>query len=195
VEGNTVLARFSFTTPNAGVVNLNLRDVILASYDGVALPNLQLTPTSLIVLDGDLASLQGLVRRQAGGAHATTRVTVDSQPAFLTDSGDGLASFMLSELPATQATLSASSGGHLACSNPITLTAGANTLPSEIILLGGDTNNNGITVQDSVIIAFAFSGTLTPNTVADINGDGHITVEDLIFVGRNIDQMPDSCQP
>lgn len=198
VQGNTVLARFSFTTPNAGVVNFSLYDVILASYGAIVLPGLQLTPASLLtVVDGELASLQGLVRRQAGGANTTTRVMLDGVPSIITDNGGGLASFLGSDLPATQVTLSASSAGHLACSNPITLTAGANTLPSEIVLFGGETNivSDGISVRDSVIIALAYSGTITPNTVVDINGDGRVSVEDIIFTGMNLDRLPGSCQP
>ncbi|GAB4310421.1 MAG: hypothetical protein Kow00117_03900 [Phototrophicales bacterium] len=194
-SGNVLIASAQYQSTTAGQIDVSLQDVILVSRDGTPLASPLSRSTQIEIIAGSLASLEGDVRRQAGPPSGVSVLFDGINATTITPIGN-LAHFVFNNnLPAISAVLVADAPGHLSCEKTLTLTAGANTMPSEAYLLAGDVNNdNTISIIDSTAVGLAFSGSPDPGMVTDLNGDGVTNVIDLVFVGNNYNTSgPTAC--
>jgi hypothetical protein len=186
VSGSFTIATADYQAAEAGTITVSLRDVILASREGISIGTPIINTAQIIVVEGDLASLEGDARRQAGPPNGFAISFESINATSITPNGE-VASFLFdNNLPAGDGLLTASAPGHLSCEVNVSLQAGINTLTEEAYLLAGDSNSDGmISIIDSTSLGLAFAGSPNPGYVTDFNEDGSTNVLDLVFVGNN----------
>ena len=91
--------------------------------------------------------------------------------------------FIITAVSPGEHTVKASLTGYLAAETESEVVAGETTTLTEVTLLGGDVDGNGIIdAADLKAIGDAFN---TADSNADINGDGIVDIYDLVLVGVN----------
>ena len=128
--------------------------------------------------------ITGQVSLQARTNHSGASVTANALPPVFTNMSGG---FTIAGVPADTYTVVASKSGYLSAQKTgVVVPAGGVVNIGNVMLLGGDANNDGtINIVDLVIVGANYGGAPPADSRADINGDGVANLIDLVLVGSN----------
>lgn len=184
--GQGVVARITFRGDAHGVADLAFSNVKLVRFVGGEQGTEIITPVTetpgTIVVQG-LGDVTGTVRLQGRSDHAGATVGLDG--LSVTTGADG--SYSLTDIAQGTYTVTVEMPRYLDASRSgVTVTAGMTTTLPQVLLLGGDADDNDvIDILDATIIGNNFGRTEGLDVRADINNDGEVDVIDLVLMGGN----------
>jgi hypothetical protein len=162
------------------------KDVYVNTWQG---PGPQPTPTptpSPTPPPGGTGTITGKVKLQGRTNHIGAEVQAGGVSTFSDSSGH----YSLSGVPVGTHDVVAEMAGYLDhVKSAAVLTSDAILVLPDVLLLGGDANNDCmVNVFDLVIVGWNY-GTMPPSDLrADMNGNGMVDIFDLVMVGVNLDQ-------
>lgn len=183
--GSGAVARITFRGDAVGLASLGFSGVKLVRFVGGEQGTEVITPVTeapgsiTVIGQGTIA---GTVRLQARSDHSGATVAADGTSTTTNAAG----AYSLTVWEGTYAVtvempryLDAQRAG-------VVVTTGSTVTLTQVILLGGDANDDdAIDVSDAAIIGGEFGKTSGFDARADINNDGQVDIVDLVLMGGN----------
>jgi len=178
-SGSGTLARVTLVGAGVGISELRLQNVTLADPNGRNIPATTIGGWAQALTN--LGILEGTVTLQGRTDHRGVMVEADGQVVTSDLNGD-----FLGEVPMGARQVRASHPGYLWARRAVEVVPEETIDLPEIMLRGGDANNDGVIDALDLAIVGAALGSIPPaDPRADITGDGRVDANDLILVGLN----------
>jgi PKD repeat protein len=181
-NGSGVVATIHFTGLSTGTANLAFTLGQLVDRYGTQLcSTTQGGSLEVVITTG---SISGTVSLQSRTNHSGVSVAAGALPPVSTGTNG---TFTIAGVPPATYTVIASKDGYLSArkTGVVVPPSGAVNI-GNVMLLGGDANNDGlISIVDLVIVGAMYGSTPPADGRADINGDGTCNLVDLVLVGAN----------
>jgi len=182
LSGNGNLAALSYQAIGPGTTTITC-DPLLSDRDGFAQPAAYLG-ASVTVLS--FATISGMAAYQGRLSHNEIVVTA-AGPVTSVGSTDNTGYYLLNNLKAGNYNITADAPRYLPSCTIVSVASSQALSLSNVVLRGGDTNDDGtINIGDATLLAANFGLVVPPaDTRADINADNTVNIRDLAILGGN----------